>query len=65
MDPNPNRKRNTLLIGALVGALVGVAAANALMEETEEGDGENALTPAKGVKMGMMVMNLLRQITNL
>lgn len=65
MDPNPNKNRNTLLIGAILGALVGVAAANALIEVTEDGEGENALTPAKGVKLGMMVMNMLRQITNL
>lgn len=65
MESNPNRKRNILLIGAFLGALVGVAAANTLIEEAEEGDGETALTRSKGIKLGMMVLNFLRQITNM
>lgn len=65
MDQNPDRKRNTLLIGALLGALVGVAAANVLIEKSGEGEDETALTPAKGVKLGMLVLGMLRKITDL
>lgn len=65
MDSNPNLKRNALFVGAVIGAVIGVMAANMLVEEAEEGDNETALTPAKGMKLGMLVLGLLRQITSL
>lgn len=65
MDSNTNWKRNALLVGALIGAAVGLMAANMLVQEAEEGENETALTPAKGVKLGMLVLGLLRQITSL
>ena len=65
MDNNSNFKRNALLVGGIIGALVGVVAANMLVKEVEEGDNRDALTPAKGFQLGMLVLGLLRQITNL
>jgi gas vesicle protein len=65
MDTNSSFKRNALLLGGVIGAVVGVLAANMLVKEAEEGDGENSLTPAKGFQLGMLVLGLLRQITNL
>lgn len=65
MDNNSNFKRNALLVGGIIGALVGVVAANMLVKEAQEGDNESSLTPAKGFQLGMLVLGLLRQITNL
>jgi gas vesicle protein len=65
MDTNSNFKRNALLVGGVIGAVVGVLAANMLVKEAEEGEGETSLTPAKGFQLGMLVLGLLRQITNL
>ena len=65
MDNNPSFKRNAMVVGGLIGALVGVVAANMLVKEVQEGDNESALTPAKGFQLGMMVLGMLRQITNL
>ena len=63
MESGSNWKRRTLIIGGIIGAVVGVVAANILVKEAEENDNENALTPARGLRLGMLVLGLLRQIT--
>ena len=65
MENDSNFKRNAVLVGGVIGALVGVVAANMLVKEVQEGDNQDALTPAKGFQLGMLVLGLLRQITNL
>jgi hypothetical protein len=63
MDSRSKWKRRTLLIGGIIGAVVGVVAANMLVKEAEENENENALTPARGLRLGMLILGLLRQIT--
>lgn len=58
-------KRNAILLGGIIGALVGVAAAQMLVREAERDGSEAALTPGKGLQLGMLVLGLLRQLTNL
>ncbi len=65
MESKKNIKTNSLIIGGVIGAVVGVVAANMLVKEVEENDNEQALTPARGFQLGMLVLGLLRQITNL
>lgn len=65
MKSDPNWKRNVLIVGAIIGAIVGVVAANMLVKEARENDNEKALTPSKGLQLGMLVLGLLRQITSL
>jgi hypothetical protein len=65
MENDTNFKRNALMVGGIIGALVGVVAANMLVKEAQEGDNETSLTPAKGFQLGMLVLGLLRQITSL
>lgn len=65
MEDNSSFRRNALLVGGIIGALVGVVAANMLVKEAQEENNEASLTPAKGFKLGMLVLGLLRQITNL
>jgi hypothetical protein len=68
-DTNSTFKRNALLVGGIVGALIGVVAANVIVkaaeQEAEGEDGELAITPAKGLKLGMLVLGLLRQISDI
>ena len=65
METNKNFKTNALIVGGLIGAVVGVVAANMLVKEAQENDNPDALTPARGFQIGMLVLGLLRQITNL
>lgn len=64
MDSRSEWKRRTLIIGGIIGAVVGVVAANMLVKEAEENENENALTPARGLRLGMLILGLLRQITS-
>ena len=65
MSKSTNWKRNAVIFGGILGAMVGVAAARMLVKEAEQGDNEEALTAGKGLQIGMLVLGLLRQITSL
>lgn len=58
-------KNRTLLLGALVGAVTGLAAAMLLNRRAEQQGTELALTTGEGMKLGVMVIGLLRAIASL
>lgn len=62
MSKNTDLKRNTLIIGGLIGAVIGVISAILIMREVDENEDAQAISPAKGMKLGMLVMNFLRQL---
>ncbi len=68
-EKNSQFKRNAMIVGALGGALVGVVAAAVFVKSAEqeavEGDGELAITPGKGLQIGVLVLGLLRQLSSL
>ena len=59
-----NRNR-ILLVGALVGAMTGLIGAMLLNRRAEEQGTELALTTGDGMKLGVMVIGLLRAIASL
>ena len=59
---NQNR---TLLLGALLGAITGLVAAMLLNRRAQEEGTELALTAGDGMKLGVMVIGLLRAIASL
>jgi gas vesicle protein len=59
---NQNR---TLLLGALAGAVTGLVAAMLLNRRAEQEGTELALTAGDGMKLGVMVIGLLRAIASL
>jgi len=59
-----NRSR-TLLLGALIGAATGLIAAMLLNRRAEKGERETALTAGEGIKLGVLILGLLRAIGSL
>ncbi len=53
-----------LLFGGVLGALIGVAAAYIYLQRAQEKE-ELRLSAGEGVKLGMMVLGLLRSIAKL
>ena len=58
-------KNRTLLVGALVGAVTGLIAATLLNRRAEEEGTELSLSTGEGMKLGVMVIGLLRAIASL
>lgn len=56
-------KSKTLVLGALIGALVGAASAYLLVKRAEQDDQPPKLSPGEGIQMGLGVLGLLRLIT--
>jgi ABC-type Mn2+/Zn2+ transport system permease subunit len=63
--PDNSWKLKALLIGGTIGALVGVGAAFLLTKRAELKGQSLAMTPVKGVQLGVMVAGLLRSILSL
>ena len=59
-----NWKPKALVIGGVIGAAVGMAAAYLLVQRAK-GVGASKVTVGEGVKIGMLVLGLLRSITSL
>ncbi len=58
-------KNKTLLIGALIGAVTGLFAAMLLHRSAEQNERETAITTGEGLKLGVLVIGLLRAIASL
>lgn len=63
--PDDSWKVKTLVIGALVGALTGLGAAFLLTRRAEQEGKKFSISTGQGVKLGMLVIGLLRSILNL
>jgi len=58
-------KARTLVVGAVLGALTGLGAAYLLTKRAEQKGQPLAITPGKGVQLGVMLAGLLRSILTL
>jgi hypothetical protein len=63
--PDNSWKVQTLIMGGVLGALVGVGAAFLLAKRAEQKGTTLAITPGKGVKLGVMIAGLLRSVLSL
>jgi gas vesicle protein len=57
--------RNTILFGALIGAVTGIVAAVLLTRRAEKNERETAITTGESLKLGVLVFGLLRAIASL
>jgi hypothetical protein len=58
-------KVKALLVGGVIGALTGVGAAFLLTKRAEQQGQSLAITPGKGVRLGVLLAGLLRSILSL
>lgn len=58
-------KNRTLLLGTLIGAVTGLAGAVLLTRRAEQEGTQLALTTSDGMKLGVMVIGLLRAVASL
>jgi len=58
-------KMKSIVVGGVLGALVGVGAALLLTKRAEQKGTKLAMTPVKGVQLGVMLAGLLRSILSL
>jgi gas vesicle protein len=58
-------KVQTLLYGALIGAATGLVAAMLLNRRAEKSERVTAITTGEGLKLGVLVLGLLRAIGSL
>jgi len=58
-------KNKTLVMGALIGAATGMFAALLLNRRVDNNESETALTTGEGLKIGVLLLGLLRAIASL
>jgi gas vesicle protein len=58
-------RNKTLLFGAVIGAVTGLIAASLLNRRAEKNERETALTAGESIKLGVLVLGLLRAIASL
>jgi len=59
------KKSRTLFFGALIGAATGLVAAMLLNRRAEKNQRTTAITAGEGLKLGVLVLGLLRAIGSL
>jgi hypothetical protein len=60
-----NNKNKTLIVGALLGAVTGLLAAFVLQRQAEKKGTEITISTGEGLRLGLLVMGLLRSIASL
>jgi hypothetical protein len=58
-------KRNALILGGLFGLVVGIIAAYLLVQKAEQSQSELKFSAQDGVKVGISVLSVLKQIADL
>jgi len=65
MEENQTWKSQTIIAGAVIGALAGIGAAYLLVKRAEDRGEQPQLSAREGVSLGLMVLGLLRQVSQL
>lgn len=64
MGNKNNWKTKTLILGAVLGAVTGLAAAFIFVNQAEENNDKPEFSAGQGVKLGLGVLGLLRLISD-
>lgn len=65
MNSSNKRKSEILIIGAILGALTGLGAAYLLVQRATRTEDEVSLTTGEGLRLGFLILGLLRSISSL
>lgn len=65
MDEGTGWKNKALVLGGVVGGLIGVGAAYLLVQRAEREGTELRLGTGEGLRLGLMVLGMLRQVSQL
>ena len=60
-----NWRQKALIAGVIVGAVVGLGAAYLFVQRAEDPGSRPSFTTGDGVKLGLIVLGLLRQVADL
>jgi len=63
--PDTSWKRNFLLVGGLLGAVAGIIAAHVIIRNAEDEGRQPKLGASDGLRLGMSLMTMMRQIGRL
>jgi hypothetical protein len=55
----------TLLVGGLIGAVTGMGIAYLIAQRAERQGGDVSLSPGEGLRLGLLVLGMLRQVADL
>ena len=64
-QPKDNWKVTTLVIGGVIGLICGIVAAYILIQRAEDEESRPRITAGEGVKVGLGVLGLLRQVADM
>jgi hypothetical protein len=64
-QPKDNWKVTTLIIGGVIGLISGRVAAYILIQRAEDEESRPRISAGEGVKVGLGVLGLLRQVADL
>jgi hypothetical protein len=62
---NGNWKQKALILGGVIGALTGVGLAYLLVRKAEETEGGMQFGTGEGIRLGIILTNLARQVAGL
>ena len=62
---DPQKKRQTLLVGGVIGGIVGVGMAYLLVQRAEKQGGDIDLSTGEGIRLGVLLLGALRQVADL
>ena len=65
IDEQPNWKPRVLIIGAVLGALVGLGAAYLFTQRAEDPYRQPEFRAGDGIKLGLMLLGLMRGVAEL
>lgn len=65
MKMRSNQRSTALIMGAIIGALTGIGAAYVFLQRADKDDDELAITTGEGLRLGFIILGLLRSIAAL